>query len=155
MSVEKVKAYLENFGVADKVQILQESSATVLEAAHAIGCLPAQIAKSISIEGEEGAILIVAAGDVKIDNKKFKETFGIKPRMLKAGQVEERIGYPVGGVCPFGVLAGVKVYLDVSLKRFSLVYPAAGSGNSVIPLSLEELFKYGKAQAWVDVCRIN
>ncbi|HIW20470.1 MAG TPA: YbaK/EbsC family protein [Candidatus Dorea intestinavium] len=155
MSVEKVKAYLKSFGVEEKVKVLQESSATVLEAAHAIGCLPAQIAKSISIEGKEGTILIVAAGDVKIDNKKFKDTFGIKPRMLKANQVEERIGYPVGGVCPFGVLDEVEVYLDVSLKRFSLVYPAAGSANSVIPLSLEELFKYGKATAWVDVCKPN
>lgn len=153
MSVEKVKEYFKQYNMEDRVMEKSESSATVLEAAHAVGCEPAQIAKTLSFDDKEGVILIVTAGDMKIDNKKFKGAFGLKPRMLKADQVEELVGYPVGGVCPFGVKPGAEVYLDVSMKRFESVYPAAGSSNSMIELTLEELYRYGKALGWVNVCK--
>ena len=153
MSVEKVRAYLSQFGCADRIRVLDESSATVALAAQALGCEEKRIAKTMAFDVSGETVLVVAAGDVKIDNAKFKSTFAAKARMLRPDQLEERVGYPMGGVCPFGVNEGVKVYLDESLKRFDTVYPACGTGNSAIRLSLEELERLGRSQGWVDVCR--
>lgn len=153
MSLEKARNYLEQFGLADKIIVLKESSATVDLAAQALSCEPERIAKTLSFHGTEGPILIVAAGDAKIDNKKFKERFGCKAKMLQFEEVEPLIGHAVGGVCPFGVNENVAVFLDISLKRFQTVYPATGSGNSAIELTLEELDTCAKNQAWVDVCK--
>ena len=130
------------------------SSATVDLAAKAIGVEGARIAKTLSFKTPEGCLLIVAAGDARIDNHKFKETFHVKARMLTADEVLELVGHPVGGVCPFGCKEGVPVYLDESLRRFETVFPAVGSANSAIELNLDELFRYAKALAWVDVCKL-
>ena len=130
------------------------SSATVDLAAKAIGVEGARIAKTLSFKTPEGCLLIVAAGDARIDNHKFKETFHMKARMLTADEVLELVGHPVGGVCPFGCKEGVPVYLDESLRRFETVFPAVGSANSAIELNLDELFRYAKALAWVDVCKL-
>lgn len=129
------------------------SSATVELAAAALACAPERIAKSLTFYGEESAILIVTAGDAKVDNQKFKERFNMKAKMLKAEDVEPLIGHGIGGVCPFGVNANVHIYLDISLKRFDVVYPAAGSANSAIALDLEALEVHAKALGWVDVCK--
>ncbi len=129
------------------------SSATVELAAAALACAPERIAKSLTFYGEESAILIVTAGDAKVDNQKFKERFNMKAKMLKAEDVEPLIGHGIGGVCPFGVNAHVHIYLDISLKRFDVVYPAAGSANSAIALDLEALEVHAKALGWVDVCK--
>ena len=153
MSVEKVKAYLSQFGVENQVIEKEQSSATVELAAQALGVEPARIAKSLTFNNDEGVILIVMAGDRKTDNKKFRDVFGFKPRMLKLEEVEEKVGYAAGGVCPFGVNEGVDVYLDRSLERFETVFPAAGSGNSMIELSLEQLSQYGCAKGFVDVSK--
>ncbi len=153
MSVEKVRACLEKFGFADRIRVFDVSSATVALAAQALGCEEKRIAKSMAFDVAGETVLVVAAGDVKIDNAKFKRAFAVKARMLRPDQVEERVGYAVGGVCPFGVNEGVKVYMDESLKRFDTVYPACGSSNSAICLTLEELERLGGAQGWVDVCR--
>lgn len=153
MSLEKVQNYLKQFQMDDKIIVLKESSATVELAAAALSCEPERIAKTLSFHGTEGPILIVAAGDAKIDNKKFKEQFGCKAKMLAFEEVEELIGHAVGGVCPFGVNEGVNVYLDASLKRFQTVYPAAGSGNSAIEMTMEQLETYAKSKAWIDVCK--
>lgn len=153
MSVEKVKAYLARFGVENQVIEKEQSSATVELAAQALGVEPARIAKSLTFNNDERVILIVMAGDCKTDNKKFRDTFGFKPRMLKLEEVEEKVGYAAGGVCPFGVNEGVDVYLDRSLERFETVFPAAGSGNSMIELSLEQLSQYGCAKGSVDVSK--
>lgn len=154
MSIEKVKAYFKQYGIEDRVREFTVSSATVALAAEALGCAPAHIAKSMSFHGKENAILVVAAGDVKIDNSKFKQTFGCKATMLKFEEVEPAIGYAVGGVCPFAVNDGVEVYLDESLKRFETVYPACGSANSAIALTIPELEQYAKPVGWVDVCKM-
>ncbi len=153
MSIEKVKQYFDSFGIADKILEFSESSATVELAAQALGCEPARIAKTISFYGETGVILIVAAGDAKIDNKRFKERFGLKAKMLTPEDVEKLIGHAVGGVCPFAVNEGVRVFLDESLKRFETVYPACGSSNSAIKLTVSELEKYAKPEDWTDVCK--
>ncbi len=153
MSVEKVRAYLEKYGFADRIRVFEVSSATVALAALALGCEEKRIAKSMAFDVSGETVLVVAAGDVKIDNAGFKHAFGVKARMLRPEQVEERVGYAVGGVCPFGVNEGVKVYLDESLKRFDTVYPACGSSNSAICLTLEELERLSGALGWVDVCR--
>lgn len=153
MSIERVKAYFEKFGMADRIRELEISSATVELAAAAIGCEAARIAKSITFKLGDEAILIVAAGDGKIDNAKYKAQFGAKAKMLTPDEVETLIGHSIGGVCPFGINEGVKVYLDCSLKRFESVYPACGSSNSVMELSVEELEKYSGSVAWVDVCK--
>ncbi len=153
MSIEKVRKYFDSFGIADRILELPESSATVELAAQALGCEPAHIAKTISFYGETGVILIVAAGDAKIDNKRFKERFGLKAKMLTPDDAEKLIGHAVGGVCPFAVNEGVRVFLDESLKRFETVYPACGSSNSAIKLTIPELEKYANPEDWADVCK--
>lgn len=154
MSIEKARAYLERFGAAERIREFSMSSATVELAAEALGCEPARIAKSLSLHVGDTCIIIVTAGDHKIDNAKYKAAFHTKARMLSAPEVEERIGHAVGGVCPFGVNEGVAVYLDVSLKRFATVFPACGSANSAIELTIEELEIFSGSAEWVDVCRI-
>lgn len=154
MSIERAREYLKQFGVEDRMQELPVSSATVALAAEALGCAPQRIAKTLSFMVEDAAILIVAAGDVKIDNSKYKKRFGAKAKMLSPEQVTELIGHAIGGVCPFGVKDGVKVYLDESLKRFETVFPACGSGNSAIEMTIPELEKYSGCECWVDVCKL-
>ena len=154
MSIEKGRAYFRALGLEERVMEFDVSSATVDLAAKAIGVEGARIAKTLSFKTPEGCLLIVAAGDARIDNHKFKETFHVKARMLTADEVLELVGHPVGGVCPFGCKEGVPVYLDESLRRFETVFPAVGSANSAIELNLDELFRYAKALAWVDVCKL-
>lgn len=153
MAIEKVKEYFKQYGIEDRVRELEVSSATVELAAQALGCEPCRIAKTLSFLVEPGAILIVAAGDAKIDNGKYKAQFGTKAKMLTPDQVEELIGHRVGGVCPFAIHEGVAVYLDESLKRFGTVFPACGSGNSAIELTIPELEQYSGYTSWVDVCK--
>lgn len=153
MAIERVKTYFERYGMADRVREFEVSSATVVLAAKALGCEPARIAKSLSLRIGEGCAVVVTAGDTIIDNAKYKARFGTKARMLSAEEVELLIGHAVGGVCPFGVNEGVSVYLDESLKRFETVFPACGSGNSAIELTIAELEKYACGAQWVDVCR--
>lgn len=153
MSVEKVRQYLKQFHVDEKILVLDQSSATVELAAEAVGCEPARIAKTLSFYLSGQPILIVTAGDTKVDNKKFKEEFGIKAKMIPFSEVEKAVGHLPGGVCPFAVNRGVKVYLDKSMKRFSSVLPAAGSGNSAIEMTMEELERCAKPEKWVDVCK--
>jgi prolyl-tRNA editing enzyme YbaK/EbsC (Cys-tRNA(Pro) deacylase) len=154
MSVEKVREYLSRWNRQNDVVEMDMSTATVAEAASALGVIPARIAKSISLKTAEGAMLVVAAGDVKLDNRKFKECFGFKARMLSADEALAFTGHAVGGVCPFGLPDEVPVYLDVSLKRFDTIFPACGSGNSLIELTPDELNEYSKNKDWVDVCKI-
>ena len=154
MSIDRVKAYFKNWGIEDQILEFDVSSATVELAAQAVGCEPARICKSLSFKIEERTILILAAGDAKVDNKKYKTYFSSKAKMLSPDEVVERIGHAIGGVCPFGVNDGVEVYLDTSMKRFEHVYPAAGSSNSAIKLTLPELEKYSNYKEWVDVCKI-
>ncbi|MFA7636480.1 MAG: YbaK/EbsC family protein [Monoglobales bacterium] len=153
MAIEKVRSFFKNFGIEEKILEYDQSSATVELAAELVGCEPKQIAKSISFLTDDGPILIVTAGDAKIANPKYKEKFHTKAKMVPGEQVEELIGHGVGGVCPFAINDGVKVFLDVSLKRFDTVFPAAGSENSVIELTISELEKYSGASEWVDVCK--
>ncbi len=153
MSLDTVKAYFSSLNALDKVIELTESSATVELAAAALGCLPAHIAKTISFDLNGDTILVVCAGDGKVDNRKFKEAFEAKARMISFAQVEERTGHAPGGVCPFALNEGVKVFLDESLKRFEIVYPAAGSGNSAVKLTIEELEAFSRHHGWVDVCK--
>ena len=153
MAIEKVRAYFTQFGIADRVQEFDVSSATVELAAQALNCEPCRIAKTLSFMVDDLAILIVTAGDTKIDNPKYKAQFGIKAKMLTPDEVEILIGHAVGGVCPFGINQGVTVYLDISLKRFETVFPACGSSNSAIELTIEELEKYSGYTGWLDVCK--
>ena len=153
MAIEKVKAFFKQYGMEDRVLEFEVSSATVELAAQAAGCEPCRIAKSLSFLVDEKAILVVCAGDAKVDNAKYKARFGTKAKMLTPDQVEAMIGHAVGGVCPFGINGGVTVYLDASLKRFETVFPAAGSSNSAIELTIDELEKYSGFAAWVDVCK--
>ncbi len=153
MAIEKVKEYFAQFGIADRVQEFPVSSATVELAAQALHCEPCRIAKTLSFLADGRAILIVTAGDAKIDNHKYKAQFGAKAKMLTPEEVETLIGHAVGGVCPFGINEGVTVYLDNSLKRFETVFPACGSGNSAIELTMEELERYSGYTAWIDVCK--
>ncbi len=154
MSVERVKNYLRPYGMEDRVREFPVSSATVELAAQALQVEPARIAKSISLhDGGSGCLIIVMAGDAKIDNAKFKAEFGYKAKMLKLEEVKPLTGYAVGGVCPFGNPPGAKVYCDVSLKRFQTVYPAAGSANSCVRLSCDELSDVSGSLKWVDVCK--
>ncbi len=153
MSIQKVRSYFETLGQADRIRELDASSATVELAAAALGCEPARIAKTLSLWGQEGCVLIVAAGDAKIDNHAFKTRFGIKPHMLSVAEVEETVGHAVGGVCPFAVNPGVRVFLDESLRRFQTVFPACGSSNSAIELTLPELERFSGFECWVDVCK--
>ncbi len=153
MSIEKVRTYFARYGMEDRILEFPVSSATVELAAEALHCEPCRIAKTLSFLVGEEPILIVAAGDTKIDNPKYKGQFGTKAKMLTPEQAETRIGHAVGGVCPFGIEPGVKVYLDVSLKRFQTVFPACGSSNSAIELTIPELEQYSGYTAWVDVCK--
>jgi prolyl-tRNA editing enzyme YbaK/EbsC (Cys-tRNA(Pro) deacylase) len=153
MAIEKVKAFFAQYGMESRIQEFAVSSATVELAAQALQCAPAHIAKTLSFIGPEGALLIVAAGDARVDNAKYKAQFGIKAKMLTPDEAVSLVGHAVGGVCPFAVNAGVKVYLDVSLKRFETVYPACGSSNSAIGLTIPELEQYSGYAAWVDVCK--
>lgn len=153
MAIEKVKAYFTKYGIADRIQEFLVSSATVELAAEALHCEPCRIAKTLSFMVPEGPILIVAAGDAKIDNPKYKARFGAKAKMLTPEEVLNLIGHGVGGVCPFAVHDGVTVYLDVSLKRFDTVFPACGSSNSAIELTVAELEQYSCFAAWIDVCK--
>ena len=152
MSIEKVREYFRKYNLEDKILEFDVSSATVELAAKALNVEPARIAKTLSFKQEEGCILIVCAGDVRVDNKKYKAYFHTKARMLSPDEVLEYTGHAIGGVCPFGVSNTVKVYLDESLKLFTTVFPACGSSNSAIELTPEELFKYSSALAWIDVC---
>lgn len=154
MSYENAKAHLEKYNLADRIQLFDVSSATVELAAQAVGVEGARIAKTLSFKLDSGCILILAAGDARIDNKKYKATFHKKASMPSADEVLEQIGHPVGGVCPFGIKPGVTVYLDESLKRFDIVYPAAGTGNSAVKLSIDELYTCSEAIGWVDVCKL-
>ena len=153
MAIEKVRDYFGEIGIAHKIQEFEASSATVELAAQALDVEPARIAKTLSFKKDDGCILVVAAGDAKIDNAKFKSTFGVKAKMLNPDEVLELVGHAVGGVCPFGIPDDVLVYLDESLKRFTTVFPACGSSNSAVELSCEELYTYAKGQQWVDVCK--
>lgn len=151
MSIEKVKAYFESYGIADKIQEFETSSATVELAAQALNCEPARIAKTLSFKAGDKYILIVTAGDTKVDNAKYKEQFKTKAKMLSADEALKHIGHAVGGVCPFAVNEGVEVYLDASLKHFETVFPACGSSNSAIELTIPELEEYSNSRQWVDV----
>lgn len=154
MAIEKVREYFKNYGIEDRILEFTVSSATVALAAEALGCEPERIAKTLSFKIDDKAILIVAAGDTKIDNPKYKAEFGTKAKMLSFEEAESLIGHAVGGVCPFAVNDGVTVYLDESLKRFNTVFPACGSSNSAIELTIEELEKYSQFFKWVDVCKL-
>ena len=153
MSIEKVRAFFTQYGMQSRIQEFDVSSATVELAAQALGVEGKRIAKTLSFLTPDGCILVVAAGDAKVDNKKFKAQFGTKAKMMAHDDVPEYIGHAVGGVCPFAVKPGVKVYLDVSLRRFKTVFPACGSSNSAIELTIAELEQYSNSDGWVDVCK--
>ena len=153
MSLDRAKQHLEQFGLADRIRLFDVSSATVELAAQAVGCEPARIAKTLSFMLPNGPVLILAAGDAKIDNSKYKGLFHTKAKMLAFEEVEPLIGHGVGGVCPFGVNDGIPVWLDESLRRFEVVYPAAGTANSAVELTLDELERASRARGWVDVCK--
>ncbi len=155
MSIEKVKKYFSQYGIENRIKEFEVSSATVELAAKALNCEPCRIAKTLSFMLDGGPILIVAAGDVRIDNAKYKAEFGKKAKMLTHEEAAELIGHAVGGVCPFAVNDGVRVYLDESLKRFDTVFPACGSSNSAIEMTIDELEKYSKYVSWVDVCKVR
>lgn len=154
MSIEKGRAYFRQFGIEDRVREFDVSSATVELAALALGVEGARIAKTLSFKKDDSCILILAAGDARIDNHKFKDKFHMKAKMLAPDEVLSIVGHPVGGVCPFGINDGIDVYLDESLKRFETVFPAVGSANSAIELDLDELYKYSNAIEWIDVCKL-
>lgn len=153
MSIETVRKYFAQWDMADRVQELDHSSATVEEAAAALHTEGRRIAKTMSFKIDDKAILVVLAGDARVDNRKFKDTFHTKAAMLKHDEVEELIGHPVGGVCPFAIKDGVDVYLDESLKRFTTVFPACGTGNSAIELTLPELEKYSHPKEWIEISK--
>ncbi len=153
MTIDRVKAYFEEFGIEERIQEFEVSSATVELAAKALGCENERIAKTLSFTFDDKVVLIVAAGDVKVDNRKFKDAFGKKAKMVAFEDAERLIGHAVGGICPFAINDGVEVYLDESLKRFETVFPACGSSNSAIELTIEELEKYSKYISWVDVAK--
>ncbi len=153
MSIERVRPFLAERGMEDRIKVFDVSSATVELAAQALGCEGKRIAKTLSFMLSTGAILIVAAGDAKVDNAKYKALFGAKAKMLTPDEAVELVGHAVGGVCPFAVNEGVKIYLDISLRRFDIVYPAAGSSNSAVELNIPELEKLCPDAEWVDVCK--
>lgn len=154
MSVERVKDYFRQYGIENRIVEFEVSSATVALAAEAIGCQPERIAKSLSFNVNGECILVVASGDARVDNSKFKAFFGTKAKMYPYEEVAQICGHAAGGVCPFAVNEGVKIYLDQTLKRFDKVFPAAGSSNSVIELTIEELEKYSNYTEWIDVCKL-
>ena len=153
MSFIKAKEYLETYGLGNKIMEFPVSSATVEEAAKAVNCKEEEIAKTLSFIVEDKPILIVVAGDKKIDNPKYKAEFHTKAKMISFDDVERLVGHEVGGVCPFGIKDGVQVYLDDSLKRFSVIYPACGSSNSAIKLTIAELENTSNYKKWIDVCK--
>jgi prolyl-tRNA editing enzyme YbaK/EbsC (Cys-tRNA(Pro) deacylase) len=153
VSIEKVREYLRRWNREGDIIEMETSTATVPQAAESLGVIPARIAKSISLLLQEKAIVIVVAGDMKLDNRKYKEKFGVKIKMLSPEAALELTGHAVGGVCPFALPEGVSVYLDGSLKRFKTVFPACGSGNSAIELTPEELSEYSQSAGWIDVCK--
>ena len=155
MSIERVKAYFREFGMEEKIMEFETSSATVELAAQALGCEPCLIAKTMSFLVDGHVALVVLAGDARIDNAKFKAEFHQKARMISHEQVSERTGFPVGGVCPFLAPEGTKVYLDESLKRFEIVYPAAGSPSSAVRVTPEELERASKAEKWIAVSKLG
>ena len=154
MAFDKAKAYLEEKGYGDRVKEFEVSSATVELAAIAVGTEPARIAKSLTFLVEDKPVMIICAGDVKIDNSKYKGMFHTKAKMLTPEQVENLIGHAIGGVCPFGIKEGVDVYLDESMKRFDTIYPACGSSNSAVKLTCEELEMLSGSLGWIDVCKL-
>lgn len=154
MAIEKVREYFKIKGIEDRILEFDSSSATVALAALALGCEEQRIAKTLSFHVGEKVVLVVTAGDAKIDNHKYKAFFGAKAKMLSFDEAEELIGHAVGGVCPFAVNEGVEVYLDESLKRFETVFPACGSSNSAIEMTMDELEEYSGYISWVDVCKI-
>ena len=153
MSLKKAKEYLQKYGLEKRIMEFDISSATVEEASKAINCKQEEIAKTLSFIVDNTPILIVVSGDSKIDNSKFKTEFHTKAKMIPFDSVEELIGHAVGGVCPFGINKNVEVYLDNSLKRFNIIYPACGSSNSAVRLTLEELEKTSNYKKWIDVCK--
>lgn len=154
MSIETARAHFRRFGIEDRVLEFDDSSATVALAAQTLHVSSARISKTLSFKTEQGCMLIICAGDARIDNHKFRDQFYIRAKMLSPDQVNVMVGHPIGGVCPFGINEGVPVYLDESVLRFDTVYPAAGSSNSAIELTIDELFKYSGAKGWVDVCTV-
>ena len=155
MSIEKVKEYFKKINMEDRILEFDVSSATVELAANAVGCKPQRIAKTLSFKVGEKSILIVTAGDTKVDNPKYKSKFGVKAKMLSREELLENIGHDIGGVCPFGINDGVDIYLDESLKRFTTVFPACGSSNSAIELTIDELETYSNYREWINVCTIK
>ena len=156
MSVQYVKEFLKKWNLDNKVLEFDVSSATVQMAAAALKVEPGRIAKTITFKGNPGCIVIVAAGDSKIDNSKFKAEFGCRPKMLTPDEAYDFTGYKVGGICPFGITnKDTKIYIDNSLKRFNTVYPACGSSNSAIELSCDKLFECSAAEKWIDVCKLS
>lgn len=153
MSLQKAEAYLEKKGFLDHVITLEESTATVTLAAQALGVQPGMIAKTMSFLQGEQVVLILTEGTAKIDNRKYKDTFHVKAKMIPFEEVEEKVGHAPGGVCPFGVKEGVVVYLDESLKKYEVVYPAAGDDHSAVKLTIPELEEAAEAQGWIDVCK--
>ena len=153
MAIEAVREYMKQWGVQDRILEFEVSSATVELAAQAVGCEPARIAKTLSFFMGDHPILIVADGDRRVDNHKYKEVFHTKARMLTPEQAVELVGHAVGGVCPFAVKPGVEIYLDESLRQFDTVFPAAGSSNSAIEVTMEELERFSGSTNWVDVCK--
>lgn len=153
MAIEKVREYFKKYGIEDKIQEFDVSSATVELATKALHCEPKRIAKTLSFIVNDSVILIVVAGDAKIDNKKYKQKFSTKAKMIPVEEVVELVGHGVGGVCPFAINEGINVYLDESLKRFNTVFPACGSSNSAIELTIPEIEKYSNYDSWVDVCK--
>lgn len=155
MSIENVKEFFKNYNKDGDVLEFPVSSATVELAAQALNVIPARITKTLAFKSKDSCIVIAAAGDTKIDNKKFKSEFGFKAKMLTPEETLNMTTHPVGGVCPFALPEGVKAYADVSLKRFDTVFPACGSGNSAIELNMAEIEKYGSIEKWVDVCSLK
>lgn len=153
MGITQVKEFFSKYGMESKILEFEESSATVELAAQAVGCIPARIAKSLSFKVDNEPVIVVVAGDAKVDNAKYKAFFHTKAKMLTMEEVDALIGHGVGGVCPFAIKDGVRVYLDVSMKRFETVYPAAGNASSAIELTLDEMEKYSGSLGWVDVCK--
>ncbi|WP_258088699.1 YbaK/EbsC family protein [Weissella fangxianensis] len=153
MAFEKVNQYFKQVGLGNRVKQFDESSATVLEAAHALNCEPAHIAKTMSFLVDDEPVLIVMAGDAKVDNRQFKQEFHKRPKMIHSDEVEHYIGHAPGGVCPFVTKDGVITFLDESLKRFDVVYPAAGDDHSAVELSVPELDEYTQAERWINVCK--
>lgn len=154
MAYERALEHLKRFGFEDRIKLFDVSTATCELAAQALGTEPSHIAKSMGFWAGDKPIVILAAGDVKVDNRKFKDKFGVKAKMIGFDEIEEAVGHAVGGVCPFGVNEGVTVYLDESLKRFDIVYPAAGTDNSAVELSIPDLEKCSGYVEWVDITKL-